>query len=161
MKHFQYLQYVLRHKWFVFWECLNLGVPLWIALLHDWDKFLPDEWFPYVNHFYGNGKRGRVGADTGYIKADDLGDHPFDHAVQLHCRRNKHHWEYWISKEDKLGNILRPMPDVFRREMLADWRGAGKAQGTTDNRAWYLKNRERVILHTETRAWIETQLGVK
>ena len=164
--HFLYLSYVLRHKWFVFLECRKLGVPLLNAILHDWDKFLPDEWFPYVNHFYGSGKRGRVASATGYIKADDVGDEPFDRAVALHCSRNKHHWEYWVKwfDWDEPGlvgaYVPLPMPDVDRREMLADWYGAGRAQGSTDNRAWYLKNRDRLNLHPETRTWIEQQLGV-
>ena len=28
-------------------------VPLWQAIIHDWTKFLPCEWFPYVQRFYG------------------------------------------------------------------------------------------------------------
>ncbi len=48
-EHAHSLRYWLRHKWFVFIECCNLGVPLWIAILHDWDKLLSDEWFPYAN----------------------------------------------------------------------------------------------------------------
>lgn len=46
-----YLKYVVRHKWFVFWACRALGVPLWQSIVHDWTKFLPSEWFPYVRYF--------------------------------------------------------------------------------------------------------------
>lgn len=53
-----------------------------------------------------------------------------------------------------------PMPDCYRREMLADWRGAGLALGKPDTRGWYLANRENIQLHPETRAWVEEQLGV-
>lgn len=51
-RHFAYLKYVLRHKYFVFREGLKLGVPILSLILHDWDKFLPDEWFPYARTFY-------------------------------------------------------------------------------------------------------------
>ena len=51
--HVQYLWYVIRHKWFVFVECLKIGVPLWGALIHDWQKFTPAEWKPYVLSFWG------------------------------------------------------------------------------------------------------------
>lgn len=53
-----------------------------------------------------------------------------------------------------------PMPDRYRREMLADWRGAGRAYGNTDTRGGYLKNREGIILHPETRVWVEDQLRI-
>jgi len=51
--HLQYLRYLMRHKWFVFVACWRLGVPLHQAIIHDWSKFLPGEWFPYVRFFYG------------------------------------------------------------------------------------------------------------
>jgi len=51
--HLRYLAYVLRHKWHVFIACRGLHVPLWQAIIHDWTKFLPCEWFPYVQRFYG------------------------------------------------------------------------------------------------------------
>jgi hypothetical protein len=54
---------------------------------------------------------------------------------------------------------LLPMPDRYRREMLADWRGAGRAiNGYEDAAGWYAKNRDKMQLHPETRAWIEQQL---
>ena len=60
----------------------------------------------------------------------------------------------------KLNSFPEPlaMPDRCRREMLADWRGAGRALGKPDTQAWYLKNKECIQLHPETRAWIEAQL---
>lgn len=54
-----------------------------------------------------------------------------------------------------------PMPDRYRREMLADWIGAGRAYlGNPDTCAWYLENRAKLILHPETRAWLEKELGL-
>lgn len=185
----QYLWYVLRHKWFVFVECLKLGVPIWIAILHDWDKFLPGEWFPYVNYFY------RADLFPEYVfgearnhgiqnKADMVAS--FAHAWMLHQHRNKHHWQYYlnagttpISRTNVLvwdkGNasiiingsvhdwsglisIREPMPDVYRREMLADWRGAGRAVGKSDTAAWYLANKKNMQLDYDTRCWIEHTL---
>jgi hypothetical protein len=37
-RHWMYLKSVLRHKWYVFLACLQFRVPLWSAILHDWDK---------------------------------------------------------------------------------------------------------------------------
>lgn len=193
-RHWQYLKYVLRHKWYVFQECWKLGVPLWIAFFHDWDKFLPDEWFPYARTFY------KPDGSKQYVESVD-----FARAWMLHQHRNKHHWQYWLwidmpsdniaiplPKTDYLvwdrGEAQRvvkrnsggvewhelqppfpadsvaggdPMPDVFRREMLADWRGAGRAiTGKDETQTWYLANKDKMKLHPETRAWIEMQLMI-
>jgi len=52
VKHLAYLRYVLRHKWFVLLACWRAGL-YWRGIVHDWHKFLPSEWFPYVEHFHG------------------------------------------------------------------------------------------------------------
>lgn len=55
--------------------------------------------------------------------------------------------------------IALPMPDKCRREMLADWRGASKAAtGKDDTQNWYRKNKDKIILHPDTREWIEAHL---
>ena len=50
MKYLAYLKKLLLHKWFVFLECLKMGMPL-VGLIHDWSKFLPDEFIPYARYF--------------------------------------------------------------------------------------------------------------
>lgn len=157
VKYFKYLSYVVRHKYYVFIECCKLGIP-WRGLVHDLSKLLPSEFIPYANFFYGNNKR--IRDKTGYYKPTDTGDTAFDFAWLLHQKRNKHHWQWWILPEDKGGVKVFPMPDVYRKEMLADWRGAGKAQGKPDTKAWYLANSHNMQLHPETRTWVERQLGV-
>lgn len=54
--HWLYLKYVIRHKYFVFVAGRALGVSRWRLIKHDWSKFLPSEWFAYVNYFYGMSK---------------------------------------------------------------------------------------------------------
>ena len=97
--HWNYLKYVVRHKWYVFWACLEMGVPIWIALFHDWDKFLPDEWFPYVHTFY---------APDGTKQYKESVD--FAHAWMLHQHRNKHHWQYWLEIAVPSHNTSVPLP---------------------------------------------------
>ena len=159
-KHLRYLSYVLRHKWFVFVECWRLGIP-WRGVVHDLSKFPPAEWFPYVEHFHGRNRNIHYGRDkTGYYRAGDTGDDAFDLAWLHHQHSNKHHWQWWVLLLDANDKAVRPMPDVYRKEMLADWRGAGRAQGTPDTKAWYLHNRDKMLLHDDTRRWIEQQLGI-
>ena len=157
--HLAYLRYVLWHKWFVLMEGLKIGVPVLSLLLHDWDKFLPDEWFPYVNFFYGkNENPARQVGETGYFKPTDTGDQRFDFAWLLHQKRNRHHWQFWILPKDEGGLKVLQMNTKAALEMIADWRGAGKAQGTPDTLAWYRKNRGKMALHPDTRFLVETYL---
>jgi len=145
--HWRYLKHVLRHKWFVLWECLRLGVPIWIALAHDCDKFIPAQWSAYVAAF-GSGSRRNLYADTAALAR----------ATMLHYRRSKHHWQAWAFCWDQGDHVSVPMPDVYRREMLADWRAAERAHGGQDVRAWYQRNSDKMTLHPETRLWLERQL---
>lgn len=149
----------MRHKWFVFIECIKLRVPLWRAIKHDWHKFLPDEFVPYARFFYG-GVKEQIRDETGYYKPTDTGYPPFDWAWFLHQKRADHHWQWWVLPEDESGVKVLPMSKNARLEMLADWRGAGRAQGTPDTKAWYLKNGHKLQLHTETRGWVERELGI-
>ncbi len=156
-KHWMYLKYVLRHKWFVLRAGLKIGVPLWMLILHDWDKFLPSEWIPYTNYFYGDNAKSTRGK-TGYYKPTVTDDAAFDFAWLLHQKRNKHHWQWWILPEDDGGLKILPMPDVYINEMLADWTGAGLAQGKPDLQGWYKANCDKMQLHPETRAKINTYI---
>jgi len=143
--------YLLRHKWYVFLECVKLGI-VWRGIVHDLSKFSPAEFKWYAEKFF-SGK-----------KTDEI-EKGFDRAWLHHQRVNDHHWQWWVKiKEVKEGGKglaveVLPMPDPARREMLADWRGAGRAQGKGDDvKEWYEANRDRMILHDETRAWIEEQI---
>ena len=72
---------------------------------------------------------------------------------------NKHHWQCWIDFED--GElIVIEMPPKYLAEMLCDWIGAGKAYNkgnwTIDTfKNWYANNKDKIILHTLTRDYIE------
>lgn len=190
-RHWQYLKYVLRHKWFVFLAGIELRVPLLVLFLHDWDKFLPDEWFAYARTFYA------ADGTKQYVPSVD-----FARAWMLHQHRNKHHWQWWLwvdmksdncaerlpqsdymvwdsgkvnrvvarnSKGEKWCELQEPypgdavccpdvMPDVYMREMLADWRGAGRALGKSNTWEWYADNKDKILLNPVTRAWIEAEL---
>ncbi len=154
-KHLRYLSYVLRHKWFVFVECCKLGIP-WRGFWHDWSKFRWDEWKAYANYFYGPQP---IRDSVGYYKPTNTGDCAFDFAWLLHQKRNRHHWQWWILPEDNGGTKTLKMPHKYIIEMVSDWRGAGKAQGYGDNTLeWYNKNKDKMQLHPDTRAWIESEL---
>jgi len=110
VKHLQYLKYLLRHKYFVFIAGLRRGVPLWQLIVHDYSKFMPREWLAYCNYFYGT--------------PDEAA---FRYAWNYHQKQNAHHWQYWVYPQDDGGLITLEIPEKYRREMLADWDGAGRA----------------------------------
>lgn len=143
-KHLQYGAYVLRHKYFVAVECFKAGL-IWRGLVHDLSKFLPQEWFPYVESFYG-----------GYGKNQpDHVKQTFDRAWLHHQKCNDHHWQWWVLPKDE--GSLKPLPMGRQAllEMLCDWKGAGAAQGNKGGwlevREWYEKNKDKMTLHPETR----------
>jgi hypothetical protein len=159
-KHWKYASYVLRHKFFVMIECFKHGL-IWRGLMHDLSKLCPGEWCPYANYFYPGGKPRLWEGKEGYIKPTETEDAAFDFAWLLHQKRNDHHHQWWVLPKDDGTVKCIPMSPASRLEMLCDWKGAGRAQGYgNDPTEWYLKNKDKMKLHPETRAWIEQQLGV-
>lgn len=155
LPHLRYLWYVLKHKWFVFYAGVRLGgIPLWRLVIHDWTKFTPAEWFPYVEYFYGANPIQRD--KTGYYHAGLVGG-SFDAAWNHHQKHNPHHWQYWILLMDNDEPRVKtlPMPRAYAREMVADWIGAGRAQGKPDCEAWYLVNKDKITLSDDTRHCVE------
>ena len=138
--HFQYASYVARHKWFVFRAGLKTKAPIWRLLIHDWSKLTPSEWFPYVDRFYGGYKN----------------DLQFNAAWLHHQHRNPHHWQHWVLREDDGDTFPISMPYQLVREMVADWMGAGRAiTGKWEVWNWYEENKDRMVLHSETRRSVE------
>lgn len=111
-----YLKYVVRHKWFVFLACLRYGL-VWRGLKHDWTKFLPSEWFPYVAYFHGEKiphpvhqifKDGKLVPKM--ITPPGVQER-FDIAWLHHQKRNSHHWQYWLLTPDN------PRPNFWEQSM--------------------------------------------
>lgn len=153
--HWNYLWYVLRHKWYVFVAGRALGLPVSQLLIHDLSKFSRTEWGPYARRFFG----GRGGVMD---KAADPEE--FRRAWTHHWQHNPHHPEYWapfktlIDVETEAYTNRGPMPDLYIREMVADWYGAGMAQGKPDCWAWYRQNRDRYPITEEAHAAVERYL---
>ena len=145
-----YFLYVVKHKWFVFLECCRLGIP-WLGIIHDLSRFYPNEFIAYI-------------ASAPYSKENKPNDIAiaFEYAWNNHQHLNKHHFEYWIHFDyHNHQKRLLPIPDRYRREMLADWRGAARAHGNTGTpKDWYLRSCKQIQLHPETRKWVEDQLKV-
>ena len=149
--HWAYFVYVCRHKWFVFCGCMLLRVPLHQAIIHDWVKFLPIEWFPYVRQFYNADGSKRSVRDASGSYDPNKQANAFKRAW-LHHQREPHHWQSWISIGDggKLSPL--PIPQRFVLEMVADWYGAGMAiNGKPEFEAWFLSHKDKIVLEDGTR----------
>ena len=151
-----YLKYVLRHKWYVGRECWRMGL-YWQAFTHDLSKFGGYEYVSYAMTFYDSDGKSRYQPDL-----------YFDYAWLMHQHRNPHHWQHWVLREDSGAVKVLPMPTKYWKEMVADWYGAGRALGRvaaegdhySEVRSWYLANRDRILLNSSTRMYVEHEIGV-
>lgn len=169
-KHIAYGRYLARHKYFVLLSGIRLGYwsLLWRLIIHDWSKFLPCEWLPYAEYFYGT-KRSTEWFDLqekyGCAELAPWGECVEDHFNEAwlhHQHWNKHHWQYWVLREDSGGTKIIPMQKKYIKEMVCDWMGAGRAiTGKWEAKEWYLKNESKIVLHPETRKEVERLLEVR
>jgi hypothetical protein len=131
---------ILRHKWFVIVCGRKVGgIPLRQLLVHDLSKFSPSEFFVYAR------KHG--------------GKHCFDfewmQAKCAHELRNPHHPEFWARHDG-----VHRMPDVFVREMVADWMAVELSYpNAMPFQDWVKKNLPRLPLHEQTRKDLRMVLG--
>jgi len=155
----KYFQYLLRHKWFVFLECKKRGL-FFRGLLHDWSKFLPDEFLAYARFFYGRDST-HESRESRY-QSIKWTQRYFQRAWQKHLMRNKHHWQNWINIQDGGTQVILEMPKKYTVEMVCDWIGAGRAQGYYNPKKpmeevynWWIDNSREVVLHPHTRRYVE------
>lgn len=111
----KFLYVILKHKYYVFKVGRKLNIPVWNLIKHDFSKLTPDEFPHYAEYFCGEKKN----------------EEEFRKAWLNHQNKNKHHWEYWIMRsshnKSKNINLIVDMPDIYVREMIADWVGAAWA----------------------------------
>lgn len=146
----RYLAYIFLHKLYVYQEGRKLGLGRLRMLLHDWQKLTPAEFAPYCATFYGTEQERKFFAPL------------FDKAWLHHQRSGSaHHWQSHLLQRDDGSLEALDMPLDDRREMVADWRGMGRMFGEDPPAVgWYEKNKDKMILHPNTRHWVENKLGV-
>jgi hypothetical protein len=181
-----HMSYTLTHKFYVALECFKRGLYIQ-AITHDMSKFYPSEFKGYAEFFFDEeGNKKDIRNKTGYYKPDTTGDNAFDWAWFMHQARNKHHWQYYVYPKDDGGHKVMEIPDKYINEMISDFIGAGKAQGNVPSRKWYseiiiaildrienysepakqgnidwyLENKHKLILHSNTRNELEKWLGL-
>lgn len=143
--YWRYLKYILVHKWYVFLECLKTGQIIH-GITHDMSKFLPSEFIPYAEKFYGGD----------YAHRSFWIEDAFATAWCYHQHRNKHHWDYWVKSD---GEPVA-MPFKYISQMVIDWRAMGRVfNGTAEE--YYKKHKARMKLHPDTINGIEEILSYR
>ena len=151
-KYIEYLKYIIEHKKNVGIECWNHGL-YWHAITHDLSKFLPSEFIPYAMFFYSKNR-------TKVYKQSDENDENFLKGWNLHQKRNKHHWNFWVSVTRKNEIVPLPMPTKYIKQMICDWRGMSRKFGGN----WidyYNNNKHNFILHELTKLRIQGLINEK
>lgn len=146
-RYLSYLKKVLKHKWYVFIGCARLGIPL-AGITHDLSKFRLDEFVPYARSFINKDGTDKAAKDRTRKEIED-----FRAAWKKHLDRNPHHPEHWCRE-----NRAYIMPDRYRKEMLADWYGAGIGYGGPPVKEWYEDHKSRLRLHVVTRQKLEAEM---
>jgi hypothetical protein len=159
MQYLSHLSYTIIHKYFVFVECCKRGI-IWRGIMHDISKFSPSEFGAYANYFFNSDGERKDHPENGPTYQVEA----FKRAWCHHAHSNDHHYNYWIV--DAYGSCnkepLLPPADAIK-EMAADMIGASAAQGYPPNGAkdYYLKHRDRIILHPVARSLLEKELVIK
>lgn len=156
LKHWSYLKYILAHKFYVAIACFEEGLFL-EGITHDWSKFLPDEWIPYAEYFQAKYTR----KDNPETRPQSVVD-AFNRAWLKHIQRNDHHWQHHLLVNDEDGLLALEMNRTQILHMYADWysfaiqSGVGAGQTAT----WYKNQRDKQVMHPETRRRLELHMGV-
>ena len=145
--YWKYFWYVCEHKWNVFIECVKQFIH---GITHDLSKFLPSEFIPYARFFNETNR-------TKDYKQSDEDNINFQLGWLRHQKRNKHHWNYWVSVTRKDEIIPVPMPMKYVKQMVADWDGMSRKFGGTTQEYWN-KNKDNMILHPKTIEYVEIVL---
>ncbi len=150
MKLWKHFTTITHHRWLVCKGCFRIGL-YWQGLTHDLSKYSPTEFL--VGGRYYQGVRSPNSAER-EIKG-------YSEAWMHHKGRNRHHFEYWTDLSPVTRNYdAVPMPRKYFCEMVMDRIAACKVyQGEkyTDGSAleYFMKSRERMLMHEQTRRELE------
>ena len=146
MKPWQHFLTITKHRWIVMVGCFRIGL-IWQGLTHDLSKYTPTE--------FCNGARYYQGVRS--PNAAEREEKGYSEAWMHHKGRNKHHYEYWtdMNMETTVYESVA-MPRKYLAEQVMDRRAAcivyqGKAYTSGSALAYFLRSRERELMHPQNR----------
>lgn len=144
---------ITRHRHIVIAHCFKAGI-FWQGLRHDLSKYTPTEFIPGARYY----------AYDHSPNEDERKELGFSRAWLHHQGRNKHHFEYWVDYNPKVGR-KEPvrMPTKYVIEMFCDRVAAskvyyGKEYDESKPYAYFDRGRGRRWMHEETSAQLEELL---
>ncbi len=139
---------ITQHKLEVMRNCFRVGL-YWQGLMHDMSKYSLAEFVSGAIYYQG----------TRSPNAEERDKTGMSRAWLHHKGRNKHHFEYWIDYSpmpiDTICGMKMPLPYVL--EMVCDRIAAskiyrGELYEDGDAYQYYLRSKDRYIIHEETNA---------
>lgn len=150
MKAWQHFKTITRHRILVCRGCFRVGL-YWQGLTHDLSKYSPVEFWNGARFYQG-------------IRSPNTAEREakgFSEAWMHHKGRNRHHYEYW-SDMDMSRRVYAPvpMPRKYLVEQVMDRRAAcmvyqGKDYTDGSALAYFMKSRERELMHPQNRQELE------
>lgn len=114
---------------------------------HDESKWSDEEYLAYCEYFYGD-------------RTPEVCEE-FDAAWLHHQHNNPHHWQHWVLREDSGAIKPIPMPTEYIVEMFCDhWAFSWVKGNLREIFTWYENNKDKMVLHEETRAMYESLLSI-
>ena len=150
MKAWNHFKTITHHKILVMRGCFRVGL-YWQGLTHDLSKYSPTEFLVGAKHYQG----------TRSPNAAEREIKGYSEAWMHHKGRNRHHYEYWTDMNPKTKTYESvPMPRKYLVEMIMDRRAAcmtyqGKNYKDDSALEYYLKSRERSLMHPELNKQLE------
>lgn len=150
MKPWQHFKTITKHRMIVMAGCFRIGL-IRQGLAHDLSKYSPVEFWNGARFYQGT--RSPNSAEREAKGCSEAWMH--------HKGRNRHHYEYWTD----MSPVTRryepvPMPRKYLAEMIMDRRAAcktyqGKNYHDGSPLEYFLKSRERELMHPQTRTELE------
>ena len=150
MKFWQHFKTITRHRHLVMAGCFRIGLYRQ-GLCHDLSKYSPAEFRIGIRYYQGV-------RSPNSAERDEKG---YSEAWMHHKGRNRHHYEYWTDLSRETGRYESvPMPRKYLAEMVMDRRAAcivyqGKNYSPASALEYFMKSRERVLMHPQTQKELE------
>ena len=146
MKIWQHFKTITKHRFLVREGCFRVGL-YWQGLTHDLSKYSPTEFLVGAKFYQGTRSPNNAERELkGYSEA-----------WMHHKGRNRHHYEYWTDMDmQRRVYVSMPMPRKYLVEQVMDRRAAcivyqGKSYTSGSALAYFMKSRERELMHEQTR----------
>ena len=150
MKFWLHFKTITRHRLIVMAGCFRVGL-YWQGLTHDLSKYSPTEFLQGARYFQG-------------VRSPNAAEREakgYSEAWMHHKGRNRHHYEYWtdMNMQSRIYESV-PMPRKYLVEQVMDRRAAcivyqGKDYTPGSPLAYFMKSRERQLMHPQNRQELE------